>query len=69
MIAVSPRAHSREDRAGDHLDGLVNLFDLGILLAPQITQKSMRIVLKGLGLAFPANCAVRGRTIRRLIGD
>lgn len=33
MISVSPRAHSREDRAGDPLDGLVNLFDLGIVLA------------------------------------
>jgi hypothetical protein len=33
MIRVSPRARSREDRAGDPLDGLVNLFDLGIVLA------------------------------------
>ena len=33
MIEVSPRARSREDRAGDPLDGLVNLFDLGIVLA------------------------------------
>jgi hypothetical protein len=30
---VSPRARSREDRAGDPLDGLVNLFDLGIVLS------------------------------------
>ena len=30
---VSPRARTREDRAGDPLDGLVNLFDLGIVLA------------------------------------
>jgi hypothetical protein len=30
---VSPRARRREDRAGDPLDGLVNLFDLGIVLA------------------------------------
>jgi hypothetical protein len=30
---TSPRARSREDRAGDPLDGLVNLFDLGIVLA------------------------------------
>jgi hypothetical protein len=30
---VSARARSREDRAGDPLDGLVNLFDLGIVLA------------------------------------
>lgn len=33
MIKVSPRAHRHEDRAGDPLDGLVNLFDLGIVLA------------------------------------
>jgi hypothetical protein len=33
MIQVTPRARSREDRAGDPLDGLVNLFDLGIVLA------------------------------------
>jgi hypothetical protein len=33
MISVTPRARTREDRAGDPLDGLVNLFDLGIVLA------------------------------------
>ncbi len=31
--SVSARARSREDRAGDPLDGLVNLFDLGIVLS------------------------------------
>lgn len=30
---VSPRARAREDRAGDPLAGLVNLFDLGIVLS------------------------------------
>jgi hypothetical protein len=30
---VSPSARRREDRAGEPLDGLVNLFDLGIVLA------------------------------------
>ena len=30
---VTPRARSRGDRAGDPLAGLVNLFDLGIVLA------------------------------------
>ena len=30
---VTARARSREDRAGDPLDGLVNLFDLGIVLS------------------------------------
>lgn len=33
MISVTPHACSREDRAGDPLDGLVNLFDLGIVLS------------------------------------
>ena len=31
--SVHPRARVRNDRAGDPLDGLVNLFDLGIVLA------------------------------------
>ena len=30
---VTPRARRRGDRAGDPLEGLVNLFDLGIVLA------------------------------------
>jgi hypothetical protein len=30
---VTPHAGRREDRAGDPLEGLVNLFDLGIVLA------------------------------------
>ena len=33
MISVTPQARNREDRAGDPLDGLVNLFDLGIVLS------------------------------------
>lgn len=32
-IHVTVRARSRDDRAGDPLDGLVNLFDLGIVLS------------------------------------
>ncbi len=32
-VRVMPRASRRGDRAGDPLDGLVNLFDLGIVLA------------------------------------
>jgi hypothetical protein len=31
--AITPRAKVRIDRSGDPLDGLVNLFDLGIVLA------------------------------------
>ncbi len=33
MAKVTARARSREDRAGDPLDGLVNLFDIGIILS------------------------------------
>jgi hypothetical protein len=33
VISVTPQARNREDRAGDPLDGLVNLFDLGIVLS------------------------------------
>jgi len=33
VIRVTPRSRIREDRAGDPLDGLVNLFDLGIVLS------------------------------------
>jgi hypothetical protein len=33
VISVNPRSRVREDRAGDPLDGLVNLFDLGIVLS------------------------------------
>ncbi|MCW2757441.1 MAG: hypothetical protein JWO46_1187 [Nocardioidaceae bacterium] len=33
MIKVSSRAHRSEDRAGDPLDGLVNMFDIGIVLS------------------------------------
>ena len=33
MISVNPHPSDREDRNGDPLDGLVNLFDLGIVLS------------------------------------
>lgn len=32
-LKVTPRARTSPDRAGDPLDGLVNLFDLGIVLS------------------------------------
>jgi hypothetical protein len=32
-VHVRPRARTRPDRGGDPLDGLVNLFDLGVVLA------------------------------------
>ncbi|HEY4280981.1 MAG TPA: DUF2149 domain-containing protein [Conexibacter sp.] len=33
MIRVTPRAQRHADRAGDPLDGLVNMFDIGLVLA------------------------------------
>lgn len=33
MAKVTAKARSRDDRAGDPLDGLVNLFDIGIILS------------------------------------
>jgi hypothetical protein len=33
VIKVNPHARRSEDRAGDPLDGLVNMFDIGIVLA------------------------------------
>jgi hypothetical protein len=33
VITVTPRSHRHDDRSGDPLDGLVNLFDLGIVLS------------------------------------
>lgn len=33
MTGVHARAHTHADRAGDPLDGLVNLFDVGVVLA------------------------------------
>jgi hypothetical protein len=33
MIEMTPHAERHTDRAGDPLDGLVNMFDLGIVLA------------------------------------
>jgi hypothetical protein len=33
VITVTPRARRHTDRNGDPLDGLVNLFDIGIVLA------------------------------------
>ena len=33
MIKVNPRARGHADRAGDPLEGLVNMFDIGIVLA------------------------------------
>ena len=44
-MTVSHRARRHVDRGGDPLDGLVNLFDLGIVLA-------VGFLIAGLGLAI-----------------
>jgi len=56
---VTARARSREDRAGDPLDGLVNLFDLGIVL-------SVAFLLAALSsLKLGPEALGRGRTAAR----
>jgi hypothetical protein len=72
MIAVTPRARRREDRAGDPLDGLVNLFDLGIVLAvafllAALTSLHLTGALTG-GLAHRPNQIVvkPGQTVRQV---
>jgi hypothetical protein len=50
MISVPPHARTRDDRSGDPLDGLVNLFDLGIVLAVAFLPAALSSV--HLGAAF-----------------
>ena len=48
MIHVTPRARISRDNAGDPLDGLVNMFDIGIVLAVALLLAAMSsIVLEG----------------------
>lgn len=59
MITVSRRARHRVDRAGDPLDGLVNLFDLGIVLAvafllAALSSMDLTDALTGDGQAAPS---------------
>lgn len=51
MIKVTPRARVHRDRAGDPLDGLVNLFDIGIVLAVAF----LLAALSSLGLSGAVN--------------
>ena len=51
MIKVTPRARVHQDRAGDPLDGLVNLFDIGIVLAVAF----LLAALSSLGLSKAVN--------------
>lgn len=63
MIRVSPRSHSYEDRAGDPLDGLVNMFDVGIVLAvgfllAALASLNLTGTLTTQGLTRPADHAI-----------
>ena len=73
MISVTPNARNREDRAGDPLDGLVNLFDLGSCCrsrscsrrCPRFTWRGT-ITSHGLRATAPSrSTSSRGRRSRR----
>ncbi|MCW2790776.1 MAG: hypothetical protein JWQ91_401 [Aeromicrobium sp.] len=51
MITVTPRARIRQEHAGDPLDGLVNMFDIGIVLAVAF----LLAALSSLGLSDAVN--------------
>ncbi len=55
--AVSARARSRDDRAGDPLDGLVNLFDLGIVLSVAFLLAALSSLKLGPGALGRAHAA------------
>jgi hypothetical protein len=55
---VSSRSRRREDRAGDPLDGMVNLFDLGIVLALAFLLVAINSLAKD--EARPADAVVAG---------
>jgi hypothetical protein len=65
VIKVSSRARSREDRAGDPLDGLVNLFDLGIVLSVAF----LVAALASLHLALGHNDGQQGSPVTVPPGD
>ncbi len=83
MIEVRPRARSRPDRGGDPLDGLVNLFDLGIVLAlafllATLSSLELAHVLTGDAKVVPENTVTvrdgqQTRTVeldgRRVVGE
>jgi hypothetical protein len=59
MIKVTPRARRHTDRAGDPLDGLVNMFDIGIVLAvafvlAALSSLGLKEAVKDGGLVKPA---------------
>ncbi len=63
MISVTPHARSREDRSGDPLDGLVNLFDLGIVLAVAFLLAALSSLHLGSAITKHGLRAVRSRQI------
>ncbi len=63
MIEVTPRAHRHDDRNGDPLDGLVNMFDIGIVLAvafllAALSSLHLTSTLTRTGLSTPAQQTV-----------
>jgi len=76
-VKVTARARSRDDRAGDPLDGLVNLFDLGIVLSvafllAALSSLDLTSALTGSGRAgsrtraADAVVAKRGQQVKRV---
>ena len=76
-LKVTARARSRGDRAGDPLDGLVNLFDLGIVLSvafllAALASLDLTEALTGKGAATPhtrpadAVVAAGGDTVKQI---
>jgi hypothetical protein len=73
LPTVSAHARGRADRAGDPLDGLVNLFDLGIVLAVAFLLAALSSVKltssvlagnKGAQPTVPAGAVVKNRNER-----
>src|SRR5579875_3693475 len=69
MITVTPHARSREDRSGDPLDGLVNLFDLGIVLAVAFLLAALSSLHLGRAITKHGLQAVRTRQITIAPGE
>jgi hypothetical protein len=59
---VTARARSREDRAGDPLDGLVNLFDLGIVLSVAFLLAALSSLKLGPDVLGRAHDSATGRS-------
>jgi hypothetical protein len=70
VISVSPRARSHPDRAGDPLAGLVNLFDLGIVLAVAFllaALASLHLAGALTGKSTPSSISLKpGQTVKQI---